>query len=145
MASTGVQFWRCFLSSEPGDTTIQTNGKSALLDTFEDLFPGAYGEQPIHLRFQPLRRGLKGTGAEEKINDVPFVRLEPVELDGRDGADVQTVDVGRLHQLLAPSLVAGDGTANERLAYPLDHLSLWAFHNSDVGEHVFGLGNLALG
>src|SRR3990172_1562076 len=43
------------------------------------------------LRRQPFRGRLKRPRAEEEIHDVAFVRLKPVQLDGRDRADVETV------------------------------------------------------
>ena len=45
---------------------------------------------------EPLVWNLIGPSAEEKIDDVAFVRLEPVEFGGRDRADVQAVDVRRV-------------------------------------------------
>src|SRR5260370_14034620 len=38
------------------------------------------------------RRGLKRACAEQKLDDVAFVRLEPVELDGWNRTEIQSVD-----------------------------------------------------
>ncbi len=40
-----------------------------------------------------LLRNLIGAGAEQELDDVPFVRLQPVELDRGDRSDVEPVDV----------------------------------------------------
>src|SRR5690349_20869298 len=95
------------------------------------------------LRLQPLRRRLEGSCAEEEVHDVSLVRLEPVELDGRNGADIQAVDMGGFDELPAPGVVVCDGAAYERLANLLDHLGLWALHHGHVGEHILGLRDLA--
>ena len=42
---------------------------------------------------EPLGRDLEGPGAEQEIDDVAFVRLQPIELDRGNRADVQAVDV----------------------------------------------------
>ncbi len=48
---------------------------------------------------QLLFRQLVRPGAEQEIDDVPFVRLQPVELGRGDRADVQAVDVRGVGQL----------------------------------------------
>src|SRR5262249_30804378 len=42
---------------------------------------------------------LQGARAEQEVDDTPLVRLQPVELDRRDGPEVQPVDVGGVEQL----------------------------------------------
>jgi len=37
--------------------------------------------------------------AEEKVDDVAFVRLEPVELDGRNRTEIEAVDMHRVNEL----------------------------------------------
>src|SRR5229473_1967256 len=44
------------------------------------------------------KRGLKRARAEQKLDDVAFVRLEPVELDGRNRTEIQSIDVNRVDQ-----------------------------------------------
>ena len=39
-------------------------------------------------------------GAEQEVDDVAFVRLQPVEGDRFNRADIKPVDVGRVEQLL---------------------------------------------
>ena len=52
--------------------------------------------------------GLEGAGTEEEVDDVPFVRLQPVELDGGHRAEVEAVDVGGVEQLLPERSIFGD-------------------------------------
>ena len=54
------------------------------------------------------RRCLKCAGPEQKLHDVAFVRLQPVELRGRNRAEIQPVDVHGVEQLAAKCLVASD-------------------------------------
>src|SRR5436309_2554871 len=65
-------------------------------------------------RPEPVRGRLERPRPEQEIDDVPFVRLEPVQLNSRDGADVQPVDVRRIDELPLPAPVLGDGAANQR-------------------------------
>src|SRR5258708_7323099 len=83
-------------------------------------------------------RRLKRPGAEEEIDDVSLVRLQPVQLDGGDRADVQTINVGRTYQLALPRLVVGNRGTDQGLADLLEHLLLRTLHHRHVGEHVFG-------
>ena len=46
-------------------------------------------------------RGLERARAEQEIDDVPFVRLEPIELNRRHWSEIQPVDMDGVHQLLA--------------------------------------------
>ncbi len=43
---------------------------------------------------------LQGSRAEQKIHDVSFVRLQPIELRGGNRAEIQAVDVRRVHKRL---------------------------------------------
>src|SRR5262249_48613830 len=67
---------------------------------------------------------LKGAGAEQEIDDVALVRLQPVELDRRDRPEVQPVDVRRIDELPLPFLVVGDDAAHQRRPDRLQHLLL---------------------
>src|SRR5207244_3329349 len=66
-----------------------------------------------HERTSTIRRGswggrLERTGAEQKLHDVSFVRLEPVELNRRDRTQIQTIDVHGVDERLAERRMAGD-------------------------------------
>ena len=74
-------------------------------------------------RRQLLLRQLVGPGAEQEVDDVAFVRLQPVELDGGDRADVEPVDVDGVGQLRLPLLVLGDRRADQRRADLREHLA----------------------
>src|SRR6266699_146046 len=54
---------------------------------------GLAGSLRLGTRGHPFWRRLERSRPEEEIHDVPFVRLQPVQLNRRDGADVETVDV----------------------------------------------------
>jgi hypothetical protein len=54
------------------------------------------------------RSVLKGTCSEQEVDDVSFVRLEPVELDRLDFTDIQSIDVGGIEELSSECLVIGD-------------------------------------
>src|SRR5258706_430113 len=43
-------------------------------------------------RGQPFRGRLKCPRAEQEVHDIPLVRLQPVQLNRRDRADIETVD-----------------------------------------------------
>jgi hypothetical protein len=36
---------------------------------------------------------LEGTSTEQEVHDVSFVWLEPIEFDGRDRAEIETVNM----------------------------------------------------
>src|SRR4051812_25578075 len=60
-----------------------------------------------------LRR-LERARAEQKIDDVAFVRLEPVELNRRDRTEVQPVDVHGIDEPTPKVRVIGDRAADKR-------------------------------
>src|SRR3954471_3151016 len=60
-----------------------------------------------------LRR-LERARAEQKIDDVAFVRLEPVELNRRDRTEVQPVDVHGIDEPAPKVRVIGDRAADKR-------------------------------
>ena len=62
---------------------------------------------------QHFLRQLIGPRAEEEINDVPFVRLQPVESVGWDWADIQAINVCRVRKLIDERHVIGDRCANQ--------------------------------
>src|SRR6202790_1315557 len=97
------------------------------------------------LSFQRLqRRRLERARAEQELDDVAFVRLEPVELDGRNRTEIQSIDVNRVHQCAAELGPARDRAAHERRADPFEHLRFGAVHDRDEREHVFLLGDRGL-
>ena len=87
---------------------------------------------------------MKCPGTKEKFDDIAFVRLQPIELDGRDRADVQAVDLGRIDQLALPLLISGDRAADQGGPDLLKHLLLRAADDANEGEHVLSIGQLQL-
>src|SRR5664279_1401939 len=90
----------------------------------------------------PLR--LKCAGTKEEFDDIAFVRLQPIELDGWDRADVQAVNLGRVDQLTLPLFVTCDRTADQGGPDLIEHLFLRAADYADEGEHILGIGQLQL-
>src|SRR4051812_26107475 len=70
---------------------------------------GAAGEcqNPHRSTTRTLRR-LEGTRAEQEIDDVAFVGLEPVELNRRNRTEVEAIDMDRVDQAPAEVRVIGD-------------------------------------
>lgn len=91
------------------------------------------------------RAVLEGAVSEEKLDQVSFVRLEPVQLDRLDPANVQPVDVIRIEQLLAELGIFRDRCADQCGANGLDRLILRAFDNRSKGEHVLGIREFGFG
>src|ERR1043166_2209072 len=104
-----------------GDLTLPGRDLPAVPDRLLDLMLGrsAFDHAPcdmpaeidslhrregraLQLMWHALRRGLEGAGAEKEIDDVAFVGLQPIELDGGNGADVQTINVGGIQEFAAP-------------------------------------------
>lgn len=88
---------------------------------------------------------LEGAVSKEKLDQVSFVRLQPVQLDRLDPANVQPVDVIRIEQLLAELGIFRDRSADQCGANGLDHLILWAFNNRSEREHVLGIREFGFG
>src|SRR5262245_50339113 len=88
---------------------------------------------------------LEGSGPEEKFHDVSFVRLQPIELDRRDGPQVQAVDVRRVYELALEALVVRNGGADERCSDSLQHLVLRAAHHAHEWKHEFSIGQRTIG
>src|SRR5579864_4799032 len=82
------------------------------------------------------RRRLKRARPEQELDDVAFVRLEPVELNGRDRTEIQSIDVNRIHQRAPEFGPARDRTTDQRWPDLLEHLRLRAVHDRDEPEHV---------
>ena len=53
----------------------------------------------------PVAECSGGTGSEQEVDDVSFVRLEPVELDRLDFTDIQSIDVCGIEELSSACLV----------------------------------------
>src|SRR5436190_16535927 len=83
-----------------------------------------------------LRR-LQRPVPEQEVNDVPFVRLQPIEAGGGEGAEVQAVDVGCFDALGSEFLVATDDGADEGGTNLRKHVVLWTLHDRAEWEHVF--------
>ena len=52
--------------------------------------------------------------AEQEVNDVAFVRLQPVQGTGWNRADVESVDVASIHQFTNPLVIVRDRSADQR-------------------------------
>ena len=91
------------------------------------------------------RAVLESAGAEQEIDDVALVRLQPVERDRLHRSDVEPIDVGGIEQRLRELGVLCDAAANQRLVNLFDHLILWAIDNRHKGEHVFGVRHFKIG
>ena len=88
-----------------------------------------------------LHRRLKRARAEQELDDVAFVRLQPVE---PDGGDRRRCSAGRC---VCASISwrwncasFGDGAAHQRGADLLQHLLLRALDDAGEREHVFRVG-----
>ena len=68
-----------------------------------------------------------------------FQWLKPIELDGWNGADVQTVDVGGVDEFPLELRVLRDNAADERGANPLEHFFLRTPDHADKREHELGI------
>lgn len=88
---------------------------------------------------------LEGAVSKEKLDQVSFVRLEPVQLDGLDPANVKPVDVVSIEQLLGELGIFRNGSADQCGTNGLDHLILWAFDDRSEGEHVLGIREFSFG
>src|SRR5690349_16092400 len=82
-----------------------------------------------------VERCLKRSRTEEELDDIAFVRLKPIELDGWNGADIQTVDVSRVDEFPLELRVMGDDAGDERGADPLEHFFLRATDHAGKREH----------
>ena len=81
--------------------------------------------------------GLKCPGPEQEVDDVAFVRLQPVQLNRRHRTKIEPIDVHGIDQLAAESLIAGDGAADERWPDRRNHLFLRTLDHGREGKHVF--------
>ena len=97
---------------------------------------GAKHQVAGRLKSAPLER----SGPEEKFHNVPFVRLQPIELDRRDRPKVKTIDVCRVYESALKTLVARDGGPHKSRSDPIQHLVLRAADHAHEGEHEFSVG-----
>ena len=70
------------------------------------------------------RAVLERAAAVQEVDDVPFMRLQPVELQRLHLADVQAVDVGGVDQIPREPFILGQGAADQRVAAFLEKLIL---------------------
>src|SRR5713101_5983981 len=105
-----------------------------------ETLPGRTREPRAPLQRRPLKRAR----AEQKFDDVAFVRLEPVELDGRNRTEIQSIDVNRVDQRATELGPARDRAAHECRPDLLEHLRFRAVHDRDEREHVFLLRDRGL-
>src|SRR3954470_8788598 len=80
---------------------------------------------------------LERARAEQKVDDVAFVRLEPVELNRRNRTEIQPVDVHGIHEAPPKVRVIGDRAADKRRADRVDHPILRALDDGCERKHVF--------
>ena len=92
--------------------------------------------------FQPR---LKCSRSKQEFHNVPLMRLQPVELDGRYGPQVQPVDMRRIHQLPLELFVESDCAGHERRADSFQHFVLRAPDHAHKGEHELRIGERRLG
>ena len=83
---------------------------------------------------------LESSGPEEKFHNVPFVRLQPIELDRRDRTQVQAIDVCSVYEPALEVPVARDGGPHKSRSDPIQHLVLRAADHAHEGEHEFSVG-----
>src|SRR5688572_262564 len=77
------------------------------------------------------RSGLKRACAKEKLDDVAFVRLPPVELSRRHRTEIETIDVHRIEQAAPEGVVAGDGGRHQGRPNRFEHPGLGTIHYGD--------------
>src|SRR6266850_2448025 len=92
-----------------------------------------------------VQRRLKCPRTEQELDDVAFVWLKPIELNGWNGADVQTVDVGGVDEFPLKLRVLGDDAADERGANPPEHFFLRTADHTHKREHELGVCQCRLG
>src|SRR5690606_15966782 len=83
------------------------------------------------------RTRLERPVAEHEVDDVPFVWLQPVQLNRLHFADIQPVDVSGVQKFPLPRFVVRQCRTDQRGTDLLEHLFLWTFHNGNEWEHVF--------
>ena len=88
---------------------------------------------------------MEGAVAEEEVDDVAFVGLEPIEGDCFDGAEVEAVDVDGVEEFLRELLIVRQRGADECRADRFEHVFLRAIDNDDEGEHIFGADDFRFG
>src|SRR4030095_15947054 len=66
----------------------------------------------------------------KELYDVSFVRLQPVELDGRHWAQIKAVDIRCVHELPLKRRIVCDRAANQRGSDPLQHFVLRAAYDT---------------
>lgn len=90
-------------------------------------------------------RVLKGAFAEEKVDDVAFMWLQPVEGQRFDFADVEPINIRGIKQLSLEAFIVSDRRADQRRADATDHFRLRAFDDGREWEHVLGVGEWVIG
>ena len=72
---------------------------------------------------------LEGSIAEQEVDDVTFVRLQPVQRTRWHRADVQAVDVAAVDKFRNPFFVVCDGCADQSRTDFAQHLILRTLNN----------------
>ena len=99
----------------------------------------------ITLNRDLLQFRLKRPRPKKEFDDVPFVRLQPIELDRRNRPQVQSIYLCRINKLPLELLVIRDGAAHEGGADLFQHVVLGAAYHGHEREHEFGVGQCRLG
>src|SRR5258708_3543331 len=100
---------------------------------------GCHGRETVPQRSRrPLRR-LEGTSAKEKLYDVAFMRLQPIQTRGRHRSEIQAVNVNGVEKLPPEGGFVGNRGANQRGTDAGDHLLFGALHNGNKREHVLAV------
>ena len=85
------------------------------------------------------RAVLEGACAKQEIDNVAFVRLQPVQLVSSDGSNIQPINVSRIQQLTGEGFIFGDRSTNQSLTDFFQHLVLGAIDHRHEWKHVFGI------
>ena len=64
--------------------------------------------EELNLNRYSFKPRLKRSGPEQKLDNVPFVRLQPIELNRRHRSQIQSIDVSSVHKLALELLIIGD-------------------------------------
>ena len=72
---------------------------------------------------------LECTIAEQEVDDIAFMWLQPVQRTRRNRSDIQPIDVPSVHKFRDPFVIIRDRCANESRTNLTQHLVLGTFHD----------------
>lgn len=90
-------------------------------------------------------RDLVGPRTKEEVDDVAFMRLQPIQTICRNWTNVQAVNLHRRSCGLDQRLVLRQQSPNQGGTDSTQQLVLRALHNADEGEHVLLGSDLSIG